>query len=260
MASAALVIDNLALGGTVAASSQVLTMPASNLLTAHPSERWRSLNGADFFVLDKGASIEADTVMICGLTCSANATIRLRLSTIDPTGAAGDVLDTGEIVAGDMHFDVEYGAFIWQLGAPASWRYVRADISDPGASFVEAGCVLDGLAESLDFNFVPGGTFQHNDRSRVVQTSSGLTLTWPDNTYRSVNLSFDFVTATQRYGVVERLDRVKGLTNNILLMTDTDSPNLPRDSIFGLIAAPSPISFGPIPDIFGKQFQINERI
>jgi hypothetical protein len=43
--------------GIVSASSQVLTLPASNLKTPHPSERWRSLNAADWIVLDKGASI-----------------------------------------------------------------------------------------------------------------------------------------------------------------------------------------------------------
>jgi hypothetical protein len=263
MASAALVIDNLAdasAGAVVGASSQVLTMPVTNLQTPSPSERWRSLSSNDYFVLDKGESIEADTVMVGGLTCGPNATVRLRLSTLDDSGATGDVLDTGNISNGDAHFDIEYGMFLWRLAAPAEWRYARFDISDPDATFVEAGCILDGLSEAMAYNFVPGGTFQHNDRSRVATTSSGITLTWPDNTYRSVNLSFDFVTATQRYGLVERLDRVKGIANNVLLITDPDSENLPRDSVWGLVTNPSPISFGPIPDIFGKQLQINERI
>src|SRR5689334_10928661 len=100
MANAALVIDNFADDATVAVSSQALTMPAQNLLTPHPSERWRSLSNADFFVLDKGASLSADTVMIGGLTCGVNSTLRLRLSTSDSTGAAGDVLDTGVIANG----------------------------------------------------------------------------------------------------------------------------------------------------------------
>jgi hypothetical protein len=261
MGNATLVIDNLADDGIVGASSQVLTMPATNLQTPSPSERWRSLNSADWFVLDKGASIEADTVMVGGLTCGANATVRLRLSTLDDSGATGDVLDTGDIANGDAHFDIEYGMFLWRLASPGSWRYARFDISDPDATFVEAGCILDGLSESLAYNFVPGSTgFQHNDRSRVAMTSSGITLTWADNTYRSVGLSFDFITATQRYGVVERLDRVKGIKSNVLLITDPDSENLPRDSVWGLVTNPSPISFGPIPDIFGKQLQINERI
>lgn len=260
MASAAIVIDNNADNAAVSASSQVLIMPASNLLTPHPSERWRSLSNSAFFVLDKGASISADTVMLCGLTCGPNATIRLRLSTIDLTGAAGDVLDTGVLANGDMHFDVEYGSFVYRLPAPASWRYVRFDISDPDASFVEAGCILDGTSTAFDFNFVPGGSIQYVDLSRISPTSSGMTLTWDDNTFRRINFSFDSVSAAQRYGIVERMDKVKGTKRNVLLMTDPASPNLPRDSVYGLVTDLTPITFGTVIDIFGKQLQIDERI
>jgi hypothetical protein len=260
MASAAIVIDNNADASTVGASSQVLTLPASNLLTPHPSERWRSLTNSDYFVLDKGALISADTVMLCGLTCGPNATIRLRLSTVDPIGAIGDVLDTGALASGDLHFDVEYGSFVYQLPSPASWRYVRFDIADPDATFVEAGCILDGLSTTFDFNFVPGGSIQYVDLSRVASTSSGMTLTWDDSTFRRINFSFDFVSEDQRYGLIERMDKVKGRKRNMLLITDPDSTNLPRDSVYGLVTDISPITFGAVIDIFGKQLQIDERI
>ncbi|MBR0855494.1 hypothetical protein [Bradyrhizobium liaoningense] len=118
MANAALLIDNLAETAVIAASSQALTMPASNLKTAHPSQRWRSLNPADWFVSDKGAALAGDTVLVCGLTCGGNAQVRLRLSSIDASGAAGDVLDTGTITTGMVPaFDVGYGAFLWLLAA-----------------------------------------------------------------------------------------------------------------------------------------------
>jgi hypothetical protein len=260
MGSAAIVIDNNADAATVGASSQVLTLPVSNLLTPHPSERWRSLTSADFLVLDKGSLISADTVMLCGMTCGANATIRLRLSTIDASGAAGDILDTGLLSSGDVHFDVEYGSFVYRLSEPTSWRYVRFDISDPDATFVEAGCILDGLSTIFDFNFVPGGSIQHVDLSRVAATSSGMTLTWDDSTFRRIDFTFDFVSEDQRYGLVERMDRVIGRKRNVFLMTNPDSTNLPRDSVFGLVTNITPITFGAVIDIFGKQLQIDERI
>jgi hypothetical protein len=262
MASAAIVIDNNADGSTVAASSQDLKMPVSNILTPHPSERWRSLSNSAWFVLDKGSLVPANTVMLCGLTCGENATVRLRLSTIDATGAAGDILDTGTLASGDLHFDVEYGSFVYQLPAPASWRYVRFDISDPDSTFVEAGCILDGLSDTFGINFSVGATFQHVDLSRVSNTSSGMTLTWDDSTFRRVDLSFDWVSETKRYGVLERLDRVKGRKRNVLLITNPDSENLPRDSIYGLVTDLTPITFGSgtIMDVFGKQLRIDERI
>jgi hypothetical protein len=265
MANACIVVDNQAVSGTVGASSQALTMPASNLLTPHPSERWRSLSNFAYFVLDKGAMIEADTIMLAGLTCGPNASVRLRLSTIDATGLAGDVLDTGNIVNGDAHFDVDYSSFVYQLPAPAAWRYARIGISDPDSSYVEAGCILDGLSQAFTYNFAPGGGFQLFDRSRVTKSASGMTLTWNDNSYRQLNLTFNAITSAERYGVVERLDRVAGKTHNVLLISDPASGNLPRDSIFGLVTNQTLVSFNQAYDnsgnlLFGKQFQIEERI
>lgn len=260
MGNAAIVIDNHADGASVGASSQALAMPASKLLTPHPSERWRSLDGSAWFVLDKGSLSSADTIALFGMTCGPNSTVRLRLSSIDASGAAGDLLDTGALANGAGGFDVDYGSFIHRMPEPALYRYVRIDISDPDAAFVEGGCVLDGLSETFTVNFTPGGSFQHVDRSRVTSTSSGMTLIWDDNTFRRLALSLDWVSAAQRYGVIERLDRVKGRKRNILLMTDIDSANMPRDSIYGLVTDQTPVTFGRVFDIFGKQLRIDERI
>ncbi|MBW7965325.1 hypothetical protein [Bradyrhizobium sp. BR 10261] len=259
-------IDNLAEGALVTASSQALTMPASKLLTPHPSQRWRSLTSADWFVSDKGAAVPGDTVMICGLTCSEDAQVRLRLSSIDASGIAGDILDTGMIANGvTPSFDVAYGAFVWLLSAPAAWRYTRFDISDPDASYVEAGCLTEGLSESFAYNFTGGDTVQHVDRSRISATSSGMTLVWDDNTFRRLSLSFNAVTSAQRYGLVERLDRVKGRKRNVLMITDPASDNLARDSIYGLVTDQTPVAFSNAfavdgKPLFGKQLRIDERI
>ncbi len=265
MANACLVIDNQADAGTFGASSQVLTMPAANLKSPHPSERWRSLSSADWFVLDKGALQLADTVMVNGLTCGVNAQVRLRLNTIDGTGAAGDVYDSGPVESSSVNFDTGYGAFVARLAAPAAWRFARFDISDPDAAYVEAGCVLDGLSEMFAVNFANGGSIQHVDRSRVSQTASGLTLPWKDNKFRRIDFTYNSVTSAQRYGLIERLDRDKGRTSNVLLLIDPDSDNLARDSIFGLVTDQTPVAFAQAygvdgKPLFSKQLRMEERI
>lgn len=261
MANACLVVDNNALNGSVGASSQALTMPASNLLTPHPSERWRALSNSAWFVLDKGAAIAGDTVIVKGLTAGPNATARLRLSSIDATGDAGDVFDSGPTANGTTNFDLDYGAFVARLPSPSSWRYARFDIADPDKAYVEAGCILDGLSEMFEVNFSKGsGSTQYVDRSRVSQTSSGITLIWPDNDFRRIDISFGLVKSDQRYGLVERLDRVAGRRKNVLLITEPDAVNLPRVSFFGLVTDVTPVTYGPIFELFGKQLQIDERI
>lgn len=260
MANAALLTDNHALAGGVSASSQALAMPASNLLTPHPSERWRSLMPEAFFVLDKGSLRTADTVMVKGLTIGPNATIRLRLSSVDGDGAAGDVFDSGSIVSGSVNLDCEYFAAVWLLPTPAIWRYTRVDIVDPDADAVEAGCIVDGLREAFAHNFAPGGSVQFVDRSRVATSAAGLSLVWPDNWYRKIDFNFEWVVTEQRYGLIERMDRINGRRLNVLLIADTASSNLARDSFYGLVTDLTPITFAQAVEIYGKQLRIDERL
>lgn len=260
MANAALLTDNHALAGLVSASGQALAMPASNLLTPHPSERWRSLTRAAFFVLDKGSQRLGDTVMVKGLTLGPNATMRLRLSSVDSDGAAGDVFDSGPVTNGSANLDRDYFAAVWLLPAPATWRYTRVDIDDPDAAAVEAGCIVDGLRDSFDYNFAIGSSVQFVDRSRVAMSAAGLSLVWPDNWYRKIDFNFEWVSAEQRYGLVERMDRVNGRRLNVLLIADTASPNLARDSFYGLVSDLTPSTFAQAVEIYGKQLRIDERL
>lgn len=259
MANAAILIDNLALDGIVTSSGEETTMPASNVLTPHPSERWRSAGVPASITLDKGDSDLADTFIVHGLTCGANSTVRMRLSLADSSGSAGEVADE-TFVDGDGNFSSTYGCAALLLAAPAAWRYARLDIDDPDASFVEAGLVTVGLRESFTFNFAPGGSIQYIDRSRITETSAGLMLTWAQNTKRSVDLNFEWVSPEQRYGVIETMDRVNGKHLNVLLILDTDSDDLSRDSIVGLITDISPNTYSAAIDLFGKQFRLEERI
>lgn len=261
MGNAALAVDNLANGGVVSASSQVLAMPAANLLTPHTTDRWRSLTNSDYFVLNKESPIVADTFMAGRLTCGVNSTARLRLSTSDSSGAAGDVLDTGPIATGTRNFDVGlYNSFVWRLPSPAAWQYARFELTDPDASYVEAGFAVDGLTEVFDFNFTPGSSIQDVDRSRVTPTSAGLTLIWQDNSFRRLDLHFDWVSENQRNGMMARLDRVKGRHANVLLLTDIAESNLPRAAIYGLVTDQTPVTFGATAKIYGKQLRIDERL
>ncbi len=182
MANAALVLDNLALAAAVAASSRVLTMPASKLLTPHPSERWRSLSASDWFVLDSGGLITADTVMVGGLTCSAGC-----------DAAAAAVLDRCDRRrrrhlrhrAGGRTATRASTSTI-RRSSPCSKRRWPGAISAstspiPALLTSRPGFVLEGLREEMVVNFAQGGSVQYVDRSRVSSTSSGLTLVWTDN-------------------------------------------------------------------------------
>ncbi len=56
-----------------------------------------------------------------------------------------------------------------------------------------------------------------------------------------LDLSFEWITASQRNGIVEEIDRDNGPTDDIFMVTDTESANLARDSIIGLATDTTPV-------------------
>jgi hypothetical protein len=261
MANAAIAGGNLV--AAVSATSQELLMAASNLLTPHAEERWRSKSGADAFVCDLGSPKALDTVAVRGVTAGAAATVRVRVSSSDASGLAGDLYDSSAGPAAS--FDADYDAIVALLAEPVTGRYVRVDIADPGAAYVEAGVAFVALRWAFTTNFSYGWQVQWVDRSTTQESRGGQTLTWRDNRYRKLQLDFKFVTAAERYGVVERIDRDNGLCDSVLVIIDTASANLARDSILGVsidvtpVVQPDPVFDGDGP-LFSKSYQIKERL
>jgi hypothetical protein len=257
MGNAALLINNVALSGFATASSEVTNLPASNLLIPHISQKWRSSSNSASVVLDKANSDPADTFVVSGIT--ASTTVRMRLSTTDATGATGNIADQ-TFADNSANYDSDYGTAVLLLPAPVAWRYARFDLNNPSGTFVEAGLITLGTREQLTHNFASGSSVQYVDRSRITETSAGLKLIWNQNHFRRVELNFDWVTLQQRYGLMETLDLVAGRHSNVLVILDTDSTNLGRDSIVGLISDISPNTYLAAIDLFGKQFRLEERI
>lgn len=261
MANAAVVYSNLVLASAtvLTVSSQAGTMPSTNLLTSHVGERWRSASNADSISIDKGSASADDTVAVFGLTLSTAGTVRLRLSNV--SAGAGEILDTGALAnQATTYFDLDYGAFVYLLAAPGAWRYAKIDLADASASYVEAGAVLIGTRTLFTYNFAPGQTIGYVDRSRLALTAGGMTLTYPDNYFRRLQMNFPWLSSAQRYGVVEAMQRLNGKHKNVLMMQDTASTNLARDSIFGLVTDLSPVTRPEVIALFGTQFSIDERL
>jgi hypothetical protein len=271
MANAAVLHANLADDGTLSVSDEEALMRVAMLQDPHVLRRWRSRTLTPYFVLDLGATASIDTIMLRGMTVTDDCTLRVRISSADATGAAGDVYDSATdyptgIEDGDDVFDVDYGALLILLPAVLSTgRYVRIDFNEAGsgATYVEAGRLGVGVRTAFDINFAPGATVGWIDRSIRAKTRGGQTLVWHDDKHRAVSLNMEWVTSSQRYGLVETMDRVNGQSTDILLVLDTESDNLARDSIWGLVSDLTPVAYtniyGSDGAIFQKSYQIEER-
>lgn len=259
MANAAILAVNLADAASVTADSEALSMPASLLQNVHVRKRWRSTAATAAILCDLGASLSPDTFGLFGLTVGAGATCRLRVSTVDATGAAGDALDTGVLTSSSAWFDPDYGAFVY-ASAAVTGRYVRFDLADAGADYVEAGRLVAGVRTAFGANFTPGSTRGRVDLSRRTRTQGGQMLLDRKPKARTLALDFDFLTAAEWAATLEAADRDNGLTDDVLLILDPTGDNVARDAIWGLLTDLSPVAFTAIPDIVSKQYRLEERL
>ena len=260
MANASILSVNLADAGVVTADSEAEAMPASLLQVEHVRKRWRGDGPAAYVVCDLGALHDVDTVALLGMTVGDAATVRLRISTADATGAAGDALDTGVLTSASEWFDPDYGALVYAGAAVVSGRYVRIDLAETDALYLEAGRLVVGERITFEANFRPGSARGRNDLSRKTRTQGGQTLIERKARPRTLDLAFDWVTLAEWEAIVEPVDRDRGVTEDVLVILDAEGDNVPRDAVWGLLSDISPVAFTAIPDVFTKQYRLEERL
>lgn len=247
---ASVLYRNLVDAATALASSQIVLAPVSNVQNEHVARKWRSITPADSIVVDFGASVSIDTVAAMGLTAT---TMRVRLSTADSSGATGDAFDSGVDPV-----DQNYLQSVVLLPSAVSARYLRIDLAS-GGDYVEMGRLVAGVRSAFTYNFGFGWGRTWVDPSIRTKTRGGQTQISPEQSYRTLDLSFEWVSEADRYGFVETIDRDNGLKTDVLFITDENSSNLARDSVWGLLADITPVT-QPFFDIYAKQYRIEERL
>lgn len=251
MANACIAYTNLVdTAPIITATSSNLLLPVSNITNPHIARKWRGTTlGADSVVIDMGAPVSFDVIGAFGLTCTQ---IDFRASLVDPTGSAGEVYAPPIGIV-----DQAYHARVKVAPSVLSARYFRFDCY--ATSYAEIGRIFIGLKTQFQYNFVKGWSRTWNDLSLRSKTRGGQTQVFPDSTFRTYDVSFDFLTQADRDGFVEDIDRVNALKTDVLFITDPDSTNLARDSVWGLMASLSPV-VQPYVGTYTKQYTIEERL
>ena len=252
MANAAIAYENLFDDATLIASSQELLLPASNIQNPHVARKWRATGTADFVVADMGAAVAIDTIGVFGISGDE---IRVAVSNTDSTGDTGEVYDSGfETV------DTDYASYVnlRATASPATGRYFRFELAAAGG-VLEIGRIFLGVRTHFPYNFARGWSRGWTDRSIRAKTRGGQTQVSNDVSYRSIDLTFGLISESERYGFVEDIDRVNGQKTDVLFITNPDSANLARDSIWGLMTQLTAV-VQPFPNAFTKQYQIEERL
>jgi hypothetical protein len=269
MSRAQILYRNLVDPGTVTASSWVASAPPSILQDFHVSRRWEGRNGdTESITFDLGSAQSVDTVCLFGCqgifasgdqsNLTSAAVRRVRLSASDPTGEAGELYDSDDNDAGVGFIKEAYGAMVELLDTPVVARYGIIDLSEGGTDTLLAGRLVVGLRSPFTINFGYGWARGYADLSRKKKSAGGQTFIDRDDRYRVLNLTFETLEQADRDGFVDEIDRLNGVSSDVLFVIDPDSTDITRDTIWGLINDMSPPT-QPNLAFFSKSYNIEER-
>jgi hypothetical protein len=263
MANAAIAFDNLADLTTSTLTAAAITLaPVANLLNPHVGKKWRINAAVAAIIVDLGSSQPIDTIMLAGLS-GTTPTLRVRLSSADATGVAGDIANSG-LISSLPYFDSRHRLFVYLLSAPLSARYVRIDISESAVLYIEAGRIFIGVREGFETNFQTPWL-----RSQVRTTIDtfgigGQTFTDLRQGYFQQKASFNFITEDERIDFIEEIATRQANRGHLdmLWIKDTASDNLSRDCIWGYVDGDFSTTqqLYIIPPLYTVDFSIRARL
>lgn len=256
--------DNLADAGTVTATSGHAAFPAASMQNPHVRRRWKGqLADSESIFIDLGSVQSIDLISLHGLAkivagielpMTAAAIRQVRAS--ETNAALGDAYDS---LSAAGHIKAAYGQMIAYSAAPYNARYIQIDLSEAGAQAIMCGRVVVGLTSGFTINFSYGWGYGYVDLSRKRKSAGGQTFVERDDRYRVLSLSFDALDEADRYGMVHEIDRLNGVSTDVLFLIDPASSDITRDTIWGLLQDTSP-SVQPNIAFFSKSYQIEERL
>ena len=234
---------------TMAAGSEVATLPAVNLQNQQPKKVWRSASAADYITVTFGAPVAANMLALNGHNLSAGGVFRVRGADTLANTAAAPSVDTGWQSVwpatgkpADAYWPRYLSALLWSNDALL--QYWRVDIADPAVSqtYVEAGRLALGRYWQPTTNFDLGGTPLGFDQVDV-QTRTDYGEIFTDRRQRSAARRFGLqISAADRREVLDgiaEIQRLRGLWGDVICLLDpAATTDFHRHSMQGVFSAP----------------------
>ena len=245
---------NLADAGTVAASSEVKSLPAAFLQDPDITKVWRSLNvHSASLVVDIGQAAECGVVMLANANVSTIATIRIEAA----ASAAFTTLlfDSG---TGTVALATRNGLVVSYF-QPVAARYWRITITDLLVSYIEAGRLFLGAWRELRYNFKLPAKAVVDDPSASTRSYGGQIST--DRRRQTLGVELDLNLIEQE--ALEYWPDIVwwcGSAGDLLMTLDRDRPNPTDVSIWGLLQQPLQLPTQVAFNLFTCSFRLMERI
>ncbi len=225
-------------GAAITAGSARPGLPGANVGTPLTGQVWRSQAAvtASYLLADLGAQYPIGAVYMGAHNLTATGTWRVRLSTVDATGAAGNAHDSTAIPTG---ISVAYGIAVRIFSAPATGRYLRIDLSDAAVPYLEVGRLWAGKAFTPAIGYEFGASRLSRDFSRKSQGNDGQDWVLRASIQRGLSFSLPAITTTEATADGEAIVKQVGTSQDMLVCLNPTATDIGRETYLGLCDEPS---------------------
>lgn len=271
---------------TVLGGSWSASLPLANIQNRQVQKVARSsgvTNAATQFVIDLG---QARAVGVLALVVhNVSVSGRVRVTASDSAGFSTlyydsgfvNVWPTGQIPQALLEWEEDnfwlgtisssaragyQSPFVHILPNPVNMRYWKVEIDDTtnADGFVQIGRVFIARGWRPAVNYSYGAELGFEDPTPIETSLSGAEFFDVRSKFRVFSFRLNFLPTAEAYGQALDLQRVAGVSGEVLLVPDSDDlGNMPARSFVGRLRNMRPIS-QPKPAGFDVQFEIKELL
>jgi len=249
--------SNLIDNATLTASSAVSTLPVDRLATEDIQDIWRATAATAYVLADLGASFEIGWAMLVNSNAGLTDAARVRVSTSDATGAAGDAYDSGTVIAAAN--PATFARFVHPIEPAVTGRYVRIDLTQ--AAVPSAGRMVVGPTWTPTYHFSLLTPWEPLSRDWSVRSRSiGLNLFF-DRKARQRGLRFTLrgLPTSEVEAEIETLNRINGTSKDVMVCRDATASDLGLTTFWGVLE--TSISYPQTDDDFYiSEFRLWDRV
>jgi hypothetical protein len=256
---------------TIAASSEVATLPATNLQTMDPKRVWRTDGETSaYLTLAFDEPVTVNMLAFNRANLSGMATVRIRGAVAESDVTASPLFDTGarspwpSTGRGTLRSWPAYiGAVIFDDVNTSAMQYFRIDYEDPGSTdgYLEIGRQALGELWQPSTNFDFGGTPVARV-SKDVQTETDYGQIFTDRRHASAPRRLQLqISALSKFEVlngIAEIMRLRGLWGDVFVFLDPAAPDVTfqKFSLQGVFTAPQEHQIVPMFDADGEMFSV----
>ena len=246
MANMLLATPILSDAAVLSASTFPAGLPVGNLQRSPIGEVCRLLDPENAFIqIDMGAAHPIRLIALLGHNGSSRGHARIRAAAQLENLETTPDYDSGEIPIRshqqDFDSDSQIGALpknhcIHVPGVIQAYQFWRIDITDTEVPYLDIGRLYLADPFQPETNMDYGIQDGFIDPSSTARAYSGKLISNERPMYRAVDLKLSFGTESEMYGQLFEIDRLRGTTRDVLLISDPDNLSMiQKRTIYGVM-------------------------